>query len=82
MDSRRVLITGASRGLGLAISQGMAAAGHTVFGCSRSAEMTPPLLFHQVRKATQDGTFSLARSTHIGGAADDTIGKTRKGQAL
>ncbi len=36
--SRRIVITGVSRGLGRALVDGMIAAGHTVFGCARSAE--------------------------------------------
>lgn len=32
-----MVITGASRGLGLAMARGVAAAGHTVLGCGRSA---------------------------------------------
>ncbi len=36
--SRRIVITGVSRGLGRALVDGMIAAGHTVFGCARSTE--------------------------------------------
>ncbi len=43
MDSRRVLITGTSRGLGLAMAEGIAAAGHTVFGCSRNTNSVAEL---------------------------------------
>ncbi|MDP7015361.1 MAG: SDR family oxidoreductase [Pirellulaceae bacterium] len=37
MESRRVMITGVSRGLGRALAAGFAAGGHTVIGCARSA---------------------------------------------
>jgi NAD(P)-dependent dehydrogenase (short-subunit alcohol dehydrogenase family) len=36
MSSRRILITGVSRGLGRAMAQGLAALGHTIIGCARS----------------------------------------------
>jgi len=38
MTVQRILITGASRGLGLAMCDGFVECGHTVFGCSRSSE--------------------------------------------
>src|SRR5438132_4492194 len=34
----RIVLTGASRGLGLAMTAGFIAAGHTVAGCTRSGE--------------------------------------------
>jgi NAD(P)-dependent dehydrogenase (short-subunit alcohol dehydrogenase family) len=37
-DQRRIVLTGASRGLGLAMTEGFAARGHAVIGCSRSAK--------------------------------------------
>ncbi len=36
-DRRRVVITGVSRGLGLALAEGFAHEGHVVFGCARSS---------------------------------------------
>ena len=36
-QSRRIVLTGVSRGLGLAMAEGFIAAGHTVFGCARGA---------------------------------------------
>ena len=35
--NRRIVITGVSRGLGRAMTEGFIAAGHTVFGCARGA---------------------------------------------
>src|SRR4051812_20142259 len=35
---RRIVITGATRGLGRALAEGFAGLGHTVVGCGRSAE--------------------------------------------
>lgn len=37
MKSKRIVITGVSRGLGLALVEGFAARGHVVLGCARSA---------------------------------------------
>lgn len=34
--ARRIVITGVSRGLGLAMAEGMIAAGHTIVGCARN----------------------------------------------
>ena len=38
VKSRRIVVTGVSRGLGRAMALGFAAAGHTVLGCARSRE--------------------------------------------
>jgi NAD(P)-dependent dehydrogenase (short-subunit alcohol dehydrogenase family) len=38
MKTRRIVITGVSRGLGRSLAEGFVAAGHVVFGCARSAE--------------------------------------------
>lgn len=38
MSGRRIVITGAGRGLGRAMAAGFAALGHTVIGCSRQPE--------------------------------------------
>ncbi len=43
-DKRLVVLTGASRGLGLAMTRGLAGLGHTVIGCSRSSESVLSLL--------------------------------------
>ena len=37
-DVRRIVLTGAGRGLGLAMTEGFIERGHTVIGCGRSAE--------------------------------------------
>lgn len=36
MESRRIVVTGVSRGLGLAMTEGFIREGHTVLGCARS----------------------------------------------
>ena len=38
-DTKIILITGCSRGLGRALAEGYVTAGHTVVGCARSAEV-------------------------------------------
>jgi NAD(P)-dependent dehydrogenase (short-subunit alcohol dehydrogenase family) len=37
-DIRRIVLTGAGRGLGLAMTEGFIERGHTIIGCGRSAE--------------------------------------------
>jgi NAD(P)-dependent dehydrogenase (short-subunit alcohol dehydrogenase family) len=37
-NTRQIVITGATRGLGRALAEGCAARGHTVFGCGRSRD--------------------------------------------
>src|SRR6476469_5675360 len=37
-DMRRIVLTGAGRGLGLAMTEGFIERGHTVIGCGRNAE--------------------------------------------
>ena len=36
--AKRIVLTGVSRGLGLAMAEGFIEAGHTVCGCARSSE--------------------------------------------
>lgn len=43
MSKRNILLTGASRGLGLALLEGFVEAGHTVWGCARNAEQISAL---------------------------------------
>jgi NAD(P)-dependent dehydrogenase (short-subunit alcohol dehydrogenase family) len=51
-ESRRIVLTGASRGLGRAMLEGFIELGHTVYGCSRSAEAVADLTqrFHALGK--------------------------------
>ena len=44
--SLRIVLTGASRGLGRAMTDGFTKAGHTVIGCTRSREMASELAKH------------------------------------
>lgn len=43
MSSRRIVLTGAGRGLGQAMTAGFASEGHTVLGCSQSPERVAEL---------------------------------------
>jgi len=43
MNARRIVITGAGRGLGRAMTEKFAALGHTVFGCSRQPRQVESL---------------------------------------
>src|SRR5438876_228419 len=43
MNRRRIVITGASRGLGLAMTEKFVELGHTVIGCSRNQEQIAAL---------------------------------------
>lgn len=42
-EDRAILITGVTRGLGSAMTRAMSAAGHTIFGCGRSANRVEAL---------------------------------------
>ncbi|REK18968.1 MAG: SDR family NAD(P)-dependent oxidoreductase [Planctomycetota bacterium] len=42
-EAKNIVVSGASRGLGRAMLDGLAGAGHTVFGCSRKDESLAPL---------------------------------------
>src|SRR5438445_670446 len=42
--SRQILLTGASRGLGLAMTEGFIERGHTVIGCGRNEETMKELM--------------------------------------
>ena len=63
---RLVAITGVTRGLGRALAEGLASAGHTVVGCGRSAETIAhhiAALGHRHDFTTLDVTHDLAVKT-------------------
>ncbi len=53
-QQRRIVLTGASRGLGRAMLEGFIELGHTVYGCSRSSEAAADLTqrYHALGKFT------------------------------
>lgn len=69
-NRRLILVTGASRGLGRAMTAGFVERGHTVIGCSRSADAVrrlrsdfpPPNRFDEVDVADDLGVDSWAKS--------------------
>lgn len=75
---RRILLTGASRGLGRAMAEGFIAAGHTVLGCARSqkaleelaARFGGPHRFEVVDITSDAAVAAWARRVLEGGAPD------------
>jgi len=69
MSSRRVLITGASKGIGRAVADRLAAAGHTPVGLARTAPEEFPGEFYEVdladRKATARVLDKIVESGRI-----------------
>ncbi len=70
-DSRLILITGVSRGLGRAMTEGFAARGHRVIGCARSVaamaelqeQLGEPHHFSAVDVSNDDEVADFAQST-------------------
>ncbi len=56
MSKRRVLVTGASKGIGRAVADRMAAGGHEVIGLARTAPSDFPGRFHEVDLADRSAT--------------------------
>lgn len=69
MTSRRVLITGASRGIGHALATRLATAGHHPVGLARTRVPTFPGEFHEVdladREATQRALDAVLETGHV-----------------
>src|ERR1700754_1460990 len=59
MSRRRVLITGASRGIGNAVAERLAAEGHQPVGIARSAPQNFPGEFHTVDLADRAATAAV-----------------------
>jgi NAD(P)-dependent dehydrogenase (short-subunit alcohol dehydrogenase family) len=78
MPTRRIVLTGAGRGLGHAMTAGFAALGHTVIGCSQSPERVKklqkefgsPHRFDTVDVASDEQVGAWARSVLADGPPD------------
>ncbi|MGW3174394.1 SDR family oxidoreductase [Streptomyces sp. NPDC001153] len=73
MISRRVLISGASRGIGRALADRLDAAGHRPVGLARSAPPDFPGDFHTVDLADRAATARTLDAVLLGGAVDAVV---------
>jgi NAD(P)-dependent dehydrogenase (short-subunit alcohol dehydrogenase family) len=75
MTSRRVLITGASKGIGGSVAERLAAAGHRPVGLARTTPTTFPGEFHAVdladRAATADALGEVLRGGPVEGVVNN-----------
>lgn len=71
-NTKRIVLTGVSRGLGLAMAQGMIAAGHTVIGCARSEEMMDRLRA-QCPAPHRFDAMDVSDDAHVGRWAADVL---------
>ena len=79
--SKRIVITGASRGLGRALTAGMVDLGHSVYGCSRSKDAVDELnrsfsahgKFASVDVADDDAVAAWAKSILDDGGPPDLL---------
>lgn len=77
-ESRRIVVTGCSRGLGRAMVAGFIAKGHTVYGCARSAdaihqlqeEHGSPHQFAVVDVASDEEVLDWAKAVNAEGPID------------
>lgn len=83
MTDRRFLVTGASKGIGLALSERLASAGHTAVGFARSAPDDFPGEFHAVdlgdRAATADALDAVLAAGPVDGVINN-VGLVRPAQ--
>lgn len=73
MVSRRVLISGASRGIGRAVADRLHAAGHRPVGLARSAPAEFPGEFHTVDLADRDATACTVDAVLQDGTVDALV---------
>jgi NAD(P)-dependent dehydrogenase (short-subunit alcohol dehydrogenase family) len=73
MSSRRVLITGASRGIGYAVAERLASAGHHPIGLARSAPAEFPGEFHPVDLADRAATGQTLEKVLADGTIDAVV---------
>jgi NAD(P)-dependent dehydrogenase (short-subunit alcohol dehydrogenase family) len=78
---KRIVLTGATRGLGRAMTEGFIAAGHTIFGCATSAKAVeglrkrfgPPNQFHVVDVSRDDQVGAWAKAVLAAGGPPDLL---------
>ena len=73
-DSRTIVLTGATRGLGRAMAEGFAAAGHTVIGCGTNAELIAELRT-TLGSAHDFQTIDASEDSQVARWAEDVIGR-------
>ncbi|MDN3028335.1 SDR family oxidoreductase [Streptomyces sp. S.PB5] len=73
MNSRRVLITGASRGIGLAVAERLARQGHRPIGLARTSIDAFPGEFHEVDLADQTATDTALLAVLADGPVDALV---------
>jgi NAD(P)-dependent dehydrogenase (short-subunit alcohol dehydrogenase family) len=73
MNSRRVLITGASKGIGLSVAERLASAGHEPVGLARTAPEHFPGEFHAVDLGDRAATGSALTEVLRGGPVDGVV---------
>ncbi|MBZ6108276.1 SDR family oxidoreductase [Streptomyces althioticus] len=73
MASRRVLITGASRGIGLAVAERLARQGHRPIGLARTSTDAFPGDFHEVDLSDRAATDTALRAVLAQGPVDAVV---------